>query len=63
MREALLHPRNAAQLADAQELFEFFSSVASRQREAVSRRESIGKRPTRAPTKNVPTASVQRGVQ
>jgi hypothetical protein len=63
MREALLHPRNTAQLADAQELFEFFSSVASRQRETVSRSESLGKRPTRAPTKNVPTISAQRGAR
>jgi len=63
MREELLHPRNAAQLADAQELFKFFSSIASRQREAVSRRDSIGKRSTRVSTKNVSTVSVQRGMQ
>ena len=61
MREALLHPRNAAQLADAQELFEFFSSIVSRQREAVSRRESIGNRSTKASPGNGPTVSGHRG--
>ena len=61
MREALLHPRNAAQLADAQELFAYFSGIASRQRESVSRRDPVGKVPGESSAKNVPTASVQQG--
>lgn len=40
MREALRHPRNAVQLAAAQEVFDYFCSIASRQREATSRADS-----------------------
>ncbi len=58
MREALLHPRNAAQMADAQELFRFFSTVASRQREAISGRDSAVKRTPRVAS-NVSNISVQ----
>jgi hypothetical protein len=42
MREALLHPRNAAQLAEAQDLFEYFCNIASRQREMLSRTDPVG---------------------
>jgi hypothetical protein len=60
MREALLHPRNAAQMAEAQELFRFFSCVASRQRESNSGRDSVGKRSARVSSNNVSGAAVQR---
>lgn len=57
MREALLHPRNAAQLAHAQELFEFFCSVASRQREALARTSMRAK----VSTKKAPIISAADG--
>ena len=58
MREALIHPRNAEQLAEAQDLFEFFSSIASRQREALSTSDSEAKQATRLSVKEVSTISV-----
>jgi hypothetical protein len=42
MRRELLDPRNAAQMAFAQELFEFFCVIASRQKEFLARKESLG---------------------
>lgn len=42
MREALRHRQNAAEMAAAQELFDYFSSIASRQREAISKPHSFG---------------------
>lgn len=41
MREALLDPNNAAQMQTAQELYEYFCAVATRQREALSRGGSV----------------------
>jgi hypothetical protein len=58
MREALLHPRNATHLADAQELFKYFSGVASRQREVFSRTDSEGNLPTMISAKKVSPISV-----
>ena len=53
MREALLDPRNAARLADAQELFKFFSSIASRQRAALPEKTRMGTGPAEFRTENV----------
>ncbi len=45
MREALLHPRNAAQLAGAQDLFAYFCSIGSRQKELLLRADQDEERP------------------
>ena len=52
MKEELLDPRNAAWLADAEELFKFFSGIASRQRDAVARKDSNGNGSSKASTEN-----------
>jgi hypothetical protein len=47
MREALLDPSNAAQMRKAQELFEYFCAIATRQREGLSRSTSVFNSPGR----------------
>lgn len=46
MRESILHPRYAAQLSRAQDLFEFFCNIVSQQRDALSRSGPEEKRST-----------------
>lgn len=58
MREALLDPRHAAQLADAQDLFKYFSDIAARQRDAIWGSDSTQKQPTRISAKKVSSISV-----
>jgi hypothetical protein len=58
MREALLDPQHAAQLAEAQDLFQFFSSIAARQRAALSNGESGERQHSRISAKKVSRISV-----
>ena len=62
MREALAHPRNVAQMAAAQELFDYYCTIASRQREATSREGSAGNPGTNMSTKSTPSWTNRQGL-
>jgi hypothetical protein len=61
MREALLHPRNAAELAKAQDLFGYFCNIASRQREMLSRTDRVENQFSKRSIKPSPLISVEEG--
>ena len=61
MREELLHPRNASKMAFAQELFEFFCMIASRQREFLSEKEFPGNQSHSFSDESSATFSVDKG--